>query len=584
MTNIIINGKATDEYKEYHQGFRNENNDYYYVTSLYNHKELVGFAWEYLIKEDWLEDKGDYYELSLVGYINLENPDFYTRTRLWRYTGKEKSLRIYKVPFMFDAPYESKLDFLWSTSDTTISTYNQVGCYNEEYLAEFEGISRAISKVSGWLKDLTTTQYIEFDKFVKSAYTEDYYSLHDRKKLVLNKVTLTTIFNKEINKMKSKQELIDFLEKYNTDDPRFPYYLLDSYNKKKSKVNKTAFVRLSQRIQDLEIDNYPLLKAAVLEDSIPLNTFLPNKEAYFLINSVWELWEEMLSKYPTQVREIVDENRGRSTYLPNYMSYFHYILYDLPEFLTKESGEEWTAIPCADLSKINVGTKRGDFTPIVDNEKRVVYVPYLKDVTYGRQTQYCYAQDYVLVKKGTSHLGQVCYKDIETHGEHKYGFTYYTLTGTPTARGYPSFLIIFENRDDHYHIHFHRVNPFRTKSGDINPINSWLVTGLQWMYSNTPLEDVVTQQGDQVFVKTDDEFISDGWVNNFERHNLESPVEVMTNFNKPKWTSCRIRVNEPVKLSHPEHLPVVIPEGIYNVVQCRTWEATPSEISTYNMD
>jgi hypothetical protein len=153
---------------------------------------------------------------------------------------------------------------------------------------------------------------------------------------------------------------------------------------------------------------------------------------------------------------------------------------------------------------------------------------------------------------------------------------FYTLTGSASGRGYPTFLIIFEKRKNNTHLHFHRVNPSRSKDGDYNPVNRWIERTYNYMCGNINKNNIVAQQGDLVFVRIDKELEFTGKVNSFDKHMFASPV---AHAEGPKERSsnilCYVLLETDNELQHTEHENVQIPAGKYAIHQCRSYENSP---------
>jgi hypothetical protein len=381
--------------------------------------------------------------------------------------------------------------------------------------------------------------------------------------------------------------------------------------KRKEIVKKDTSKAIRKRVADLdeiEIDQerYPLTYAALTDGSIPLTCIFPAGETYFLINDNWDLWEAMLAQFPEETKKIAQNAGARKQYERDVMSYFYLVLHALPEYLNRHTGHEWTCSPRLVESQYelepeaveedrNVIKRRSALTPVADNNKHHVVVPYCSMVVYGRMTTYAYAHSYHLLERGMVFDGNVVSREIEEklNGKDDYGLMFYTLTGSYTNRGYPTFLIIFERlkRKGKTRVHFHRVHPMRSKDGDRNPISNWIRVSYKWMIGNVSSDDVEFQQGDLAFVRLSgqraenvkfDEAVE---VTDCDSHCFTKPVKFVKYEGKKKHVLGHIRIDENgLKLEHPEHDNVATKTGIFEVRQARSWEANPKGIWTLNFD
>jgi hypothetical protein len=373
--------------------------------------------------------------------------------------------------------------------------------------------------------------------------------------------------------------------------------------KEKLKKNQTkAFNKIMEDIDFINInkEKYPLTFDLVQNGDIPLGTFFRKQiDSYFLYNDTWELWEAFVARFPTEAIELAKEVSRRTTYEKDIMSYFYFILHALPEYLEKYTGKKWTCSPKIVHSaneleppkpgENGVAKTRSALTPTVDNEKNHVVVPYVSMSVGGYKTQFCYALDYNLFHRGMSYKGNVVVNEIEEklNGRDDYGLMWYTLTGTDTARGYPTFLIIFERLDDSTRVHFHRTHPMRSKNGEYNPIHQWIKGCYRWMVGNVPFERITVQQGDLAFVDAviDDDFSSAQEVNSFDNHCFERPVKYLPYTKRDGQNILGyFKLDSNTTLKHNEHADRFIPAGEYELRQCRSWEATPTGIWVLRID
>lgn len=360
-----------------------------------------------------------------------------------------------------------------------------------------------------------------------------------------------------------------------------------------------AFKKLTAEAESLGLDpgRTPLLCAAVESGEIPVSAFFRKSEQVFVFNSNWELWEEMLAAHREFAVEAAKEVSGRTTYGKDVMSYFYFVLRGLPEYLERHTGRRWTCIPKMVLNSSElemeepdasgVTRKRSALTPVADNEAGTVVVPYASFVVSGYRTQYCYSQDYHLLRPGFSFGGNAVMREVERlNGRDDYGLMFYTLTGTDTARGYPTFLTIFERRPGGVHVHFHRVKPNRSKDGEYAPVHAWIRNAFNWMVGNVSFDRITAQQGDMVLVRSErgpgpgaqpaDAF--DG------SHLFSRPVDFEPTPAKGSNLVGLLRADEPFEVSHREHVTIQVPAGSYELYQCRSFEANPVAIMTRRID
>jgi hypothetical protein len=201
--------------------------------------------------------------------------------------------------------------------------------------------------------------------------------------------------------------------------------------------------------------------------------------------------------------------------------------------------------------------------------------------------------------------GYAVTKDVEEklNGRDKYGLMFYTLVGSVQGRGYPTFLIIFENRTQKggIHVHFHRTHPFRSKDGDYNPIHNWVKGCYNWMAGNVKMGNIKAQQGDLFFVKVA-ESATDGEedenlkvvknldftqhkVNQYDNHRFEREV-AFAEYTKAAKSNILgyVKLEQDTWLNHHEHDNVLIPKGTYAIHQCRSWEANPKGVWSLRID
>ena len=370
-----------------------------------------------------------------------------------------------------------------------------------------------------------------------------------------------------------------------------------------------AFNKIMDDLDFVDIDEkrYPLAHTAVHGGDIPLGTFFRKKgDSYFMYNDNWELWEKMLKLDPVETIKIAKSASVRTTYEKDLMSYFYFILEALPNYLNTQyrnrkyvsSEDSWKCLPKLVDSLDNELTepiegsstikKRSALTPIVDNEEKTVTVPYAALVVSGGYgSSYCYGLDFNVLQKGVVYKGNTVTKDVETalNGRDDYGLMFYTLTGSPTAVGYPTFLIIFEHIGPYTKLHFHRVHPTRSKDGEYNSIHNWTKSCYKWMVGNVNFDNIAAQQGDLVFVKTEKFPIEkNDIVTDYDSHKFLNEVEFAPYSKKEKSNILGYIRTEDNWIKHPEHADRYIPGGIYEIRQCKSWEANPKGIWSLRID
>lgn len=475
------------------------------------------------------------------------------------------------------------------------------------------GIKKVYERLAPFYEELCASEEV----FLMAAY----HTILAEANRTINGVKVSKYFNSYFDDAKTYEEfkakLQAIFESFSKDDPndwRFKYYKFDELFAKlpgygelrKTAIQSQSGRALNKMMADVEFLNFdeerfPLLAELVRDGSIPVSAFFrkEGEEAFFLFNNNWQLFEEFLQKHRQAGIELANMASKRTTYEKSFMSYMFFVLYALPEYLKKHTGKDWTCLPkivksASELEpdrSANGGTikKRSALTPIVDNEKCTVVVPYACLQIAGRSTTYTYSLNYSLIERGLSIDGDVSMIDVEEklNGRDDYGLMFYTLTGSAQGRGYPSFLIIFERlAGDETRVHFHRVHPLRSKDGDNNPVNDWIRTCYNWMVGNVNADLIVAQQGDLAFVKIDK--LPEGeqtMVDSYDSHCFQHGVAFVPYTKKAASNVLGyFDIALDTVLKHSEHVAITVPAGIYELRQCRSWEANPKGIWTLRID
>lgn len=355
--------------------------------------------------------------------------------------------------------------------------------------------------------------------------------------------------------------------------------------------------------------NYPKLTAMVEDKSIPLSIFHEPGKPDDLINIELDLWEKSLNRkgWAEVIGKIAQDASKRKQYEKRITQYFAF-LFKIETYLKKHTGKKWTAMPkfvesqweleMGEADENGTTKKRSAMTPIVDNEKCIVTVPYVSMAIYGRQTTYCYSLNYYVFEENnidaesdTPILSDLSYK---LNGRDDYGLMYFTLTGTARNTGYPTFLIIFERLTSkkETRVHFHRVHPCRSKNGKTTPACKLIEECYRYMAGNVRAEEIYRQQGDLIFIKADEqkELESAKDVNEFESHRFvkENGMPMKLVENKAKSIKNRlgfIYSDVGFSVQHPEHEHLEkMPPGWYEIRRAKSYENNPVAVWSLNID
>jgi hypothetical protein len=506
----------------------------------------------------------------------------------------------------------AKFDFTWSTlkgvkrfvgsqDAETIKTVVQASFIKQGVEnvppVNGDGISKVLKTVQPLADQLFTTDLASYIAFRTIATLT---------KRSVEGVKVSTWFNETFGGAKSPADIQSVVAPYVADNDFEKQFRASDYFRAKRKEflkNSTgrAFSKLMEDKDFLNLDRkkYPLLDAAIEAGDVPVSVFFRKEEQYFLLNGNFALWEEMLKKHRDVTVEIAKNAAGRSKFEKDLMSYFYFVLYALPEYLKKHTKKKWKCIPKLVDSQYELDAPEGDdsgtvrqrsaLTPVADNENNTVVVPYAALRISGVRVQYCYSHDYHVLQRGFSFNGNAVMEDLEEklNGKDDYGLMFYTLTGTETAKGYPTFLIIFEKRAAGVHVHFHRTHPSRSKGGDYNPIHDWIKVCYNWMAGNVHRSKLKVQQGDLIFAETD-KAPDDGYAlgQQYDNHTFDEPVEIAPYSGKDKSVNILgwVKIVKETRLLHKEHDAVTLRPGVYEIRQCRSWEANPRGIWSLRID
>lgn len=367
--------------------------------------------------------------------------------------------------------------------------------------------------------------------------------------------------------------------------------------------------------------SYPLTHAAIAAGELPLNVFHDPNDKLKAVNTEWALWEKAFQRegWKDVLCSIATDASRRTTYEKDITPYITF-LFKIEKYLDRHAPRPkpskrtknkigWKAMPKYVESQWDLemeaadenGTvkRRSALTPLPDNEKGIIEVPYAAIAIHGRQTTYCYSQYYILFEEGTldyeTDTPVVNELEEKLNGRDDYGLMYYTLTGSPTNRGYPTFLTIFERRSDYTHVHFHRVHPNKYKDGRPVPACRLVEECYRYMAGNVRAEEIHSQQGDMIFIRCEepqkwDESEMKG-ITEFESHAFvvpEGKPPVMLLENKSKSIKNRlghILAKDDFVVAHPEHEYLTnMPSGWYEVRRCKSWEANPTAVWSFTID
>ncbi len=364
-------------------------------------------------------------------------------------------------------------------------------------------------------------------------------------------------------------------------------------------------------------DAFPLLRAAIAGGKIPVGIFVqPDKSP---VNREYPIWEKALARkgWSEVIFEIAADAARRSTYERDVVPYLAF-LFRIEKYLdrhapTGNKKKGWAALPRYVQSSSELefndedttGTvkRRSAFTPVADNEKHTVTVPFVAVKVYGAVTQWCYAQHYHVFEEGMTDpiSGGIVVNDLEVklNGRDDYGLCFYTLIGTDIATGYPTFLTIFERLKNKTRVHFHRVRPCRSKDGIRTAACKLVEACYQFMAGNVPATDIVAQQGDLMFLRCGNDPIKagakvaepqEGRALDFESHKfLPLGDSIMSLYVSEAKTPANrlgfIYAPNGLRVEHPEHENIEnLAEGWWEIRRAKSYENNPVAVWSRTID
>lgn len=365
-------------------------------------------------------------------------------------------------------------------------------------------------------------------------------------------------------------------------------------------------------------DRHPKLLAAIEASEVPMGVFHEPGNEDALVNVEFDLIEKAFNREGWQavLSEISQNASRRTTYTKRFTSYVAF-LFRVEKYLDRNAPREggWKAMPkfvqsqweleMDEATEEGTTKKRSALTPVADNETGIVTVPYVAMAVSGIRTTYCYSDQYTVVEEGLNDTisNGIFDRDVaeKLNGRDDYGLCFYTLSGTATNTGYPTFLVIFERTTAHgTRVHFHRVHPSRKRgpNGSMTPANRLIEECYRYMAGNIRAEEIMYQQGDILLLKCDgpakavEESVP---VFGFENHAFvplpgpdgeRPPVRLVKTAAKEKGNRMGwIYAEAGMRMPHPEHEPIEnIPPGWYEVRRCKSWEANPTAVWSLSID
>lgn len=367
----------------------------------------------------------------------------------------------------------------------------------------------------------------------------------------------------------------------------------------------------------LDPTRHPKTLEAIEEGKIPISIFHEPGDKVSLVNIEFDLWERSLNQpgWAEPLYEIASSASRRGTYSKRITSYISF-LFHLPRYLDRNAPRPkkvgWRCIPkyvqsqweleMDEATEDGTTKRRSALTPVADNETGVVEVPYAAIAIQGRQTTYCYADQYIIAEAGLNDpLGNGVFVDDvveKLNGRDDYGIMWYTLIGTSRNTGYPTFLVIFERlprKDLDTRVHFHRVHPCRSKKGVATPTSRLIERCYRYMAGNVEASEIDAQQGDLMFIKVDkpgQAVETPIPVAAFENHSFVPlgdgvpPVNLIRSVAKaPTNRLGYVNSEKGFRVEHPEHENIEgLEAGWFEVRRCKSWEASPLAVWSLTID
>jgi len=386
----------------------------------------------------------------------------------------------------------------------------------------------------------------------------------------------------------------------------------------------------------IDATKYPKLRAAVEKGHIPASVFAnPDKQP---VNREFAIWEKALTRkgWTDEIFKLSQDAGRRSTYEKDITPYLAF-LFKIEKYLDRHAPggkgvKKWSAMPKyvesqwkLEMDEAEDGTtkRRSAMTPEADNVTRTITVPFVAVCVTGVRTQWCYSRHYYVFEEGMidpeSEGVVVSDLEVKLNGRDDYGLMYFTLSGTDTARGYPTFLIIFERLAAKTRVHFHRVHPCRTKDGVKTLACNLVERCYQYMAGNIPAADITAQQGDLIFIKHPNDpiaagakvaepqtsrkalvFESHAMVPVWDKGQWDGVVTDLLAGTATEGPKFKLYVSEAktpknrlgflyapgeFAVRHPEHDDIErLTEGWYEIRRCRSWEANPHAIWSLTID
>lgn len=320
------------------------------------------------------------------------------------------------------------------------------------------------------------------------------------------------------------------------------------------------------------------------------------------------------------IYEVSSNAASRTTYERDITSWLSFMRFTLPEYLDKyaprQNGGKWVCKPkfvsasweleMGDADENGTTKRRSAMTPVADNAAGVVEVPYVAVSTHGDRTTWCYSKRYHLFQRGfyddISNSMVTRDLDVKLNGRDDYGLCYYTLNGSATAQGYPTFLIIFERKTRETVVHFHRVRPCRSKNGAWTPANQLVAACYQYMAGNVPAIEIVTQQGDIMLLRYSDQIESKNPLKRgskvkaveaqsgsrfvYESHEFVGPLTFYPSDTKSVQNRLGfVHAPEGLQIRHPEHEDTPrLAGGWFEVRRAKSYENNPRMSATFFND